>query len=581
MEAPAPGGDNPDMSKRALGAGCLVLFALPFAAVGAGAVGLGAWTIGQWVDARGWEQVPATLLDVDLVVNSGDADTYRATASYEYSWQGATYRSDRVWFHGMSDNIGSFHQAAARELQAHLEAGEPFPAWVNPDEPTESVLYRDLRWPLLLFVALFGLIFGAVGFGMLVAALRGSRAEQKRDALHDRHPEEPWRWREDWATGRIRAGTRAELVASTIFAILWNLLSWPVVFAIPEELADGDRLILIALIFPAVGIGLAAWAVVSWVRWRRYGRAELVLDTLPGVVGGHLRGRIATAVRDLDVEALRLVLTCERRTQGRNGSRRALWQDTARIGRTEVVHGVSGLEIPIDFTIPYDARPTTGANDDGAAVHWRLEAHGPRPGIDYRVRFEVPVFRTPDSDPAIVDAGESEPVEPVALAHDLAAAGIHSTLEPDGSRRLVFARARHRKAAAGLTAFLLIWWGAIALMWNLDAPRWFAGLFLLFALPLTWAALDMWLSRNVVTASRAELIRTGGLMGRTRVLPADTIREIEIGSGTQAGEQLFYRLHAVSDADRKVLIASMLDNQRIARLVAEQLRDALGLTGRS
>jgi hypothetical protein len=568
------------MSKDARGVGCLILFALPFAAVGLVVGGMAAWTLWSWADAQSWEQVPATLLEVQLITQGGDTDTYRVEATYEYRWRGETYVSDRVWYQAMADNIGSFHHDAELELRAYLDAGRPFPAWVNPDDPSESVLFREMRWLLMLFEAAFGLIFGGVGFGLIAAALWGSRRQREQERRQEELPGEPWRWREEWSSGRIAAGSGAERWAALLFATFWNLMSWPVVLAVPRELAEGDRLVLIALIFPAVGVGLAAWAVVATVRWHRYGRAEAVLDTVPGVIGGHLSGRIATAVRDLDVEALRLVLTCERRTQGRDGSRRALWQDTARVARAEVVHGAGGLEIPFDFVIPYDARSTTEPSEEGATVRWNLEAHGARPGIDYRVRFEVPVFRTPESDPAMTGAGEREPTEPLALQRDLESAGIASAMTPDGSRRLVFARARHKKAAAGLTAFLVIWWGAIVLMWHLGAPLFFPVVFLLFAVPLTWAALDMWLSRNVVTASPTELSRTGGLLGRTRVVPADTVDAIEVSSGTQAGEQLFYRLHAVTADQRKVLIATMLDDQRIARLVADQLRDALGLADR-
>jgi hypothetical protein len=40
-------------------------------------------------------------------------------------------------------------------------------------------------------------------------------------------------------------------------------------FFLPAELAKGNRLALIGLIFPFVGVGLLVWAVRATLRWRK------------------------------------------------------------------------------------------------------------------------------------------------------------------------------------------------------------------------------------------------------------------------------------------------------------------------
>ena len=43
------------------------------------------------------------------------------------------------------------------------EAGKPITVWVNPDNPSESMLDRELRWKLLVIFVPFALGFGGVG----------------------------------------------------------------------------------------------------------------------------------------------------------------------------------------------------------------------------------------------------------------------------------------------------------------------------------------------------------------------------------------------------------------------------------
>jgi hypothetical protein len=85
---------------------------------------------------------------------------------------------------------------------------------------------------------------------------------------------------------------RATVLAATLFALLWNLISLPAAIFLPEELAKGNWLATIGLLFPLIGIGLAAWAVRAWWRLRRFKTAVLTLPRLPVPLGGKLRGSI-------------------------------------------------------------------------------------------------------------------------------------------------------------------------------------------------------------------------------------------------------------------------------------------------
>src|SRR5208282_184574 len=78
-------------------------------------------------------------------------------------------------------------------------------------------------------------------------------------------PEEikkPWLNRADWAAGRVASGARKGVLLIWIFTLFWNAISAPVVFiGLPVELHKGNYAILIALLFPIVGVGMIFYAL--------------------------------------------------------------------------------------------------------------------------------------------------------------------------------------------------------------------------------------------------------------------------------------------------------------------------------
>src|SRR5689334_5151809 len=63
-------------------------------------------------------------------------------------------------------------------------------------ESVQSALAGD--WERAAFLAVFFLVFGGIGVGLLVAITLGRRVAFARLAEERRHPAEPWLWREDW-----------------------------------------------------------------------------------------------------------------------------------------------------------------------------------------------------------------------------------------------------------------------------------------------------------------------------------------------------------------------------------------------
>ena len=66
---------------------------------------------------------------------------------------------------------------------------------------------------------------------------------------------------------------------------------------VPRAISEGQYWTLIFLIFPLIGLAILYAAIHRTLVWRRYGRSYVELQTLPGVVGGRLRGDVVVVGR--------------------------------------------------------------------------------------------------------------------------------------------------------------------------------------------------------------------------------------------------------------------------------------------
>jgi hypothetical protein len=558
-----------------------VLFALPFAVAGLAVAFMAGLRLWHWAEARQWQEVPAQILEVRLEEHVGDdSTTYEAVARYEYQFEGLTYHGETVGLGSGADNIGSFHQDKYRELESHRSQDRAFRCYVDPDDPSRSVLYREARWGLLSFMGLFALIFCGAGFGMIFAGIWGKRMLHEEEQLSAEHPTQPWRWKREWAEGRIPSSGKARFLLPAVMAVLWNLISTPLLFILPREVFEKENyLALIGLIFPLVGLGLLVWAGRAFIRWQKFGDSVFEMSTFPGVIGGRLAGRVLTSI-DLDASAGFLVKldNIHRVTTGSGDSRRTserlLWQDERHLLEETAQYDPSRSEIPIEFLIPYDASPTEERSDDDQVL-WRLEVEAEVPGVDYSAQFEVPVFKTAESRP---EAEEDDiHIEawggPSAAVPDLPELGIDSELLPTGGRRLIFGAARHKGAAASLTGFLAIWLAINYLLFVLDAPIFFSIIWALFSLLLVYGTLDLWFERRTIEVHPEHLVLQGGIfgLGKPREIQRSAIREIKPVRGMQAGNKLFYRIQLTTQDDKKHIAATKLDSLSLARRVIDLL----------
>lgn len=382
-------------SKGTLGGGCLALFGVPFAAVGT----FMAWKLAAmlWlgVAAQWWPEVDAKLTRVELERRHGGegGSTREVHAEYRYEFDGQVFQGDRVSLLEEADNIGPHQQRLYDRLKESFDAEQPVACYVDPSDPSRSLLDRQVRPLMVVTLIPFAVLFPGVGYGMIVLGWWSARESRAEEARREGSPDQPWRWHRDWAAGEIIDNGRRKWLGAALFATFWNLISWPAVGPLCFG-AEEQSGILLFLLFPLSGIGMIVYAAYEFRRYRLMGESRFRLATFPGVVGGRLAGVIVASDRIASVDAVRLKLTCQESVRsGEDNSTKLIWQDERVVDRLLDAAEPGRVGVPVMFVIPSDARPS----DDGDHISWHLKAEAELPGPDYRAEFEVPVFVTDES----------------------------------------------------------------------------------------------------------------------------------------------------------------------------------------
>lgn len=436
-----------------------------------------------------------------------------------------------------------------------------------------------LRW-------VFAVTFGGAGFGLLFTSRGAAARASRQGALRERYPDEPWRWRPEWASGRVPAQDGAVAAVAGLFAVAWNAISLPLLWQVPRELQKGHATAAWGLLFPLVGAGLLVWAVRATLRRRRFGRCVLELGTLPGVVGGPFRGTLHVPTEVRPPEGFRVTLSCVHRVTSGHGRNRSTfesvrWQEEATVPPTRVMAVAMGSAFPVEFTVPGDVPGSSAESSDDEHV-WRLAAHADLPGIDFLSTFEVPVFRTEESRddlrttaaPAADATSLSATPAPIAPGSRITAAAT-----PDGVE-LVLPPARNPRAATVLTLMALFWNGLVGFMAvQVPAPvLLFLALFLLVGLLIAWAALAAWLGSVRIRARPGELSVTSRTLGigRTRVYDGEALRDLRVEPNGHVGNTVFYALRASRPGrERGRTLADGLGDRAQAERVLGLLEGAL------
>jgi hypothetical protein len=383
----------------------------------------------NWQRMQDWLPNEARLLSFSAAENE-------TRVHYRYQYGGVSYRGHGVGVSEFKDNIGSWH----RDMQAYLghivRSGDILQIWVDPMNPAQAVIDRDMRWGLFAMASGFCSIFILIGLGVIYASIHSSNKfpARRRPSLwgmrkcwqraqadgssnlgflefcqqHYAESEEPgldnttpvdWQNRKGWEAARIKSDATRGALFFWIFAGIWNAISIPVLFVLPRELDQQNYAALLVLLFPAVGVFLIYQAIQRTLEYRHFGRVLFTMDPFPGAIGGHVGGTIQ--VKNLDYqrarEARNLSVTLECvysyiSGTGENRSRRESIKWAER-GQPKIDNTIEGVNLAFRFDVP-EHLPQADVEQSGAYHFWRLSVSAEVPGIDLNRSYNIPVFAT-------------------------------------------------------------------------------------------------------------------------------------------------------------------------------------------
>ncbi len=564
------------------------LFALPF-------FGVGVWMLWSVSSAlveswqmKGWVQTEAHLTRGGYETHSGDdSNTYEAFADYTYHFEGKLYSGNRVALSHGADNIGDYQTDIGRNLQSANANGEPIFVYVDPDNPSISVVDRGVRWGLMGFKAIFLFAFGGAGLGLLIFSWR---TPKEKDQSLPRFQDAPWLRNDDWQTASIRSSSKSSMVGAWVFAAFWNLISAPLPFVLYGEILDKQNYVaIVGLLFPIVGIGLLIWAVRRTREWTRFGLAPVTLDPFPGSIGGHVGGTIDLKLPYDPSHQFELSLTnIHSYVSGSGDDRRqkekALWQDTS-IAHAQL--GAKGTRLTFRFDIPEGFNESDTEKDDSYHA-WRLNLHAELAGTDLDRDYDLPVYATATQSRFLSDLAVRKSRNKQRGINDQSVRDIVNLQTTAQGTQMFFPIGRHIGTSIG--GFIIGGIFAAAgwfLIFQEGHPIFgsvFGGLGSLIAI----ACLYMMLNSLQVSFIDREIVTVRRLLGipisRKRVHRDAFVRFGKTSSlKTQTGNKhvIYYSVHAIDREGNKLIVGEGFKGESEANAAIRLMTSEFGLQDRS
>ncbi len=397
----------------------LLLSGLMFSSVGIYFVLDSALPMSQsWYEMRTWKNTEATLLKVTTATN-------KTEAKYNYSINGINYKSTRVYVAKFNDGIGDYHKRLQKRLKRIKSKGQKIQIWYNPYKPDQTVIDRDMRWGLFIFISVFCLVFILFGLSLVYSAFTTKREtpqklilptdaelkkewdsklsdlefdesfiEYRRYRLEDiKKQQQPagetrnWQDKKEWALNRISSNRKSDVIGVWMLTFALNGGSAYYYFYRMDVWSGAS---FIGLIFPLIGLLIFIKAVKLSREWNTYGPIHLIMDPFPGSIGGHLGG-ILELKKYVENDADYMIkVECVYSNSNENSLDHVRWSSS---GIAKIEHQVKGARLHFRFDLPGDL-PESDLDISESYVTWKLTLEINDQGHKLRRQYEIPVFKT-------------------------------------------------------------------------------------------------------------------------------------------------------------------------------------------
>ncbi|MFN0076860.1 MAG: DUF3592 domain-containing protein [Prosthecobacter sp.] len=578
---------------KQLSGGCTMLFGLPFIIAGV-AIGWFLYfpAISTWWSARSWEEVPCWIEKAEMTASRGrkNRTTHKAEASYRYEYAGRTYHSEEVGLTGGSDNIGDFQQKAHAQIRAFEGKDRPFRCYVNPAKPEQAVLYRDLRWGLMLLISIFPTVFPLVGALVSMGGALESRRLAVEKKLAQQRPAEPWRWRREWGGETIHVSSNG--LTAILAAAGWILLiQGPLALAI---IVSGELSRSFTAVFALVPSLLAL--IPLFFAWKRVqtrralGNPSLWLKQTPLCTGTALEGELRLDRVLSPREVIQARLLCQRKITHRTGNGTStttenIWEHTETLSASEARRELNGVALPLRMEIPRglpcavieDAEFITGAVEQHL---WSLElaaSNGGKPAV-----LPLPVFVSRE-EAKLAESNANEDLNATVpdteqLVGRLKGGGVLAEFDENGLPVLIDCPpGRFRALGIFLLIFGVIWFGIfIAMVRSGDAPLIFRLIWGTTAPLIIGIGLFTLLHRRRVEFRAEEVFivnNIGFLYSWHESYAPRHIVGFTHDTNMQSGNQFYYRVRAETIFGKTKTLIDGITESVTAETLAKRLED--------
>lgn len=560
----------------------LLLLSLPLVGLGVSFLYLGVLLpLSDWTDMKNWEPVQAQIVSARMKRNySEGSTTYRAESSYRYQYQGKSYSGDRVDIStgSSSDNDFEYHREILRPLVHAQENNMTVTGWVNPEQPEQAVLNRDLRSGHLLLAGVFALIFGALALGIWAYVLLAR--PDKTDVSEAQATLKPWLARRDWASATIKSDGKTGMWVLWVFAAFWNLISLPSAIGAVGEALDGNHVAWLALLFPLVGAVIIYWAVKLTLRWRRFGPAPLTLEPYPGAIGGQVGGTLEVTLPYHADNRFAVTLQCLHSYYSGSGKNRErhesmVWQSE---GLAQTARTAYGTRVQWLFEVE-DGLPVS--EPPGKRYHlWRVNIKCELAGADFDRNYEIPVFATGEKSRQLAQVSASNQHPEVAQKREQLLESLFDIRQVPGGVVLHYPAFSSPSSKMVLIVMGAIFSGVGLLV---DADGFPAWIFAVIGLPMFFGGLYALLSSLDVRIDRTELVTRRRLLGvglGNKHTPRSEITKLFIDESysSRTGNQhtTYYKIKAELRSGGCKTISHSLPGRELAQ---EALKSLCLLTG--
>ena len=565
----------------------LMLFGAVFFGFGMLALSLGAIPpVLNYFSMKSWVAAEAVVLSTDLETHQGsDSTTYKVVAQYQYQYRGLDYVGDRVGLSTGSDNIGNWH----RDTYNRLKANPSITIWVNPDNPEQSIIDRNIRWGTFLFSLLLAVLFGGIGLVILIFGW----FSRKKVKDHENIDGPVWVKAPEWRDNQILTSTRHGMWFIWFFAIVWNLISSVTFFIIPREWSNQNYAVLLVLIFPLVGMGLLYWAIKVRQQWKRFGKTPLSLDPFPGETGNRVGGKVRINAPTSLSNVITVTLSCIRKKRvgsGKNAKtqKTILWQDVARVTPKTTANNESAIEF--DFFPPAELPESSDILAQNG-IEWEVQMEGETAKGSLDRQWVIPVTRgerTATGDDLELNTGRvqqqeyqadffhSQDEEEIALPKDLV--DIQTSVM---ETRFFYPMLRSK------SLFIVLITGAVFMGIGFtpvlaEAPFLFRGVFALMGLVSFLAATYALGNSLTVLVDQKEIRTVRNVLGfrfSRQALKSEIVSlEYKISSQTTSGTKtrVNYKIFAQTADQRRITIAESLPHMSAVKQIYTLIIKAFG-----